>query len=114
ERFVAEGKVSNDVSLDRRLQHWPLKPRGISQVTPGDGAIRGDPEPNEHIAAESFDQGGAFGRSVVERSRFDTERAWRQLVENLKDDGDALLDLANSNPDARVYIAFVEHGDLEI
>ena len=40
-------------------------------------------------------------------------RAFRQPVQDLVDQRQALLDLADADPDARVDVAFVEHRHLE-
>ena len=70
--------------------------------------------PDQHVAAEAFDQRQAFARLAGAALIVAPDRAVRQPPQDLLDQRQALLDLANADPDARIDIAFVEHRHVEI
>src|ERR1041385_8811599 len=74
-------------------------------------AISVDPEPDQNVTAESFDEPQALARFRSAERRVD--RALRNRLENLLNKREALLDLANAEPDARVDITGVEHRHFE-
>src|SRR3974390_2091200 len=77
-----------------------------------DMAIAIKPEPDQHIAAESFDNGDAFA-GFASRVHVSPEIALGQATQNLIDQRETLLDLAYADPYPRVDITRVQHGDLE-
>src|SRR6476619_6685907 len=71
-----------------------------------------DPQPHQHIAAECLGKSHALART---RWRDRAARlAHRQPVQHLVDHRQALLDLLDADPGARVDIAFVPHRYLEL
>src|SRR6266481_1363189 len=74
----------------------------------------GDLDPCQDVAAETLDQRHALSQAreirLIDRRM---HRAVRQLRENLLDQGEALLDFADADPDARVDVAGIEYGNVE-
>jgi len=62
-------------------------------------AIPIDPEPNQNVAAERFGKSQALARFRSAERRLD--RAGRNCANNLLDERQALLDLADAKPEAR-------------
>src|SRR5262252_6292524 len=110
ERFIAEREIGDDISLDRNLKQWPLKPGWIAQMTARD-LTRFEPQRNQHVAAETFDQRQPFAAAIGE---LDCDRPLRQAIEYLLDQSKTLLDLADANPDACVDVPRDENGNCEI
>src|SRR5437899_5168292 len=110
--FVAEREVSDDVALDRRFQQRPLEPGWVAQMTACEAAIF-EARPNQHLAAKRFSQSETFAHltSRIDRS---PDRPRRQVLQDLIDQSEALLDLANAHPDASVDVTRLEHGNFEI
>src|SRR5208337_4127042 len=105
EGFVAEREVGNDIVFDRSLEHRPLKPGGIAQVAALDACPGVQPHPCENIAAKSLDQGQALAGPARPGHR-DTDRTLRMDAgEDLFDERQALLHLADANPDSRIDVA---------
>src|SRR4029079_1712879 len=111
ERLVTERKVGDDISLDRRFQQRPLEPRRVAQMTTRNPAIPVDPEPHQNVAAESFGYSQALAGFRSAERRLD--RAARNRIKNLLDEPQALLDLADAEPDARVDVTLVPHRNIE-
>src|SRR5438105_13905311 len=63
EGLVAERKVGDNIVLDYGLQERPLKPRGVAEMASLDPTIP-QAEPNQDIAAKSFDDRHAFPRAA--------------------------------------------------
>ena len=78
----------------------------------GDAALRVDAQPGKHVAAETFDQ----SHPLADLAGL-TERAARcavgQPFDDLLDEAEALLDLADAHPDAGVHIAIFARRHLE-
>src|SRR5579885_1739826 len=104
ERFVAERKVGDDVAFDRGFEQRPLEPRRVAQMAARDGAVAVEPQPDQHVAAEAFDQRQTFAGLVANR-QLAARRTRRQARQNLLDEVEALLRLADADPDARVDVA---------
>src|SRR6185503_6455531 len=113
ERFVAQWKIGNDVTLDHRFQKGPLEPRRIAQMTAGNAARTVQPNPDQDIAAKALHDSEAFGRILAGGHTIDSDRAVRQSGQNLFDQGDALLDFAETNPYPRVHVAILEDRNVE-
>src|SRR5882672_11555726 len=77
-----------------------------------DAAVCADAQPDEHVAAEGLDQSEAFAH-FASAWDFNLDRSFGQARQNLLDQSEALLDLANAHPDARVDVALVEHRHVE-
>ena len=60
ERFVAEREVGDDVAFDRGLEQRPLEPGRVAQMAARDRAVGAEAQPDQHVAAEAFDQRQAF------------------------------------------------------
>ena len=73
---------------------------------------RVEPQPDQHVAAERFDQTEAFARFPVALDG-NGDRAIGQACENLFDQRQALFDLADADPHPRVDIAGVQHRYFE-
>jgi hypothetical protein len=73
-----------------------------------------DPHPCQHIAAESLDKPKTFDDLAACTIDGDADRTVRQASQDLVDQREALLDLADADPHARVDIAGLEHRDLEV
>src|SRR5262249_31076484 len=70
-----------------------------------------EPQRNQYVAAETFDQRQSFAAAIGE---LDRDRHLRQALEHLLDKRETLLDLTDANPDARVDVARGEHWNREI
>src|SRR5262249_37607441 len=114
ERLVAQREVGDDVALDRRLEQGPLEPRRVAQVAAIDRAVGTDPEPREDVAAEPFDQGHAFRGAACASQCGHVNRSWWQLAQDLLDQAEALLHLADADPEARIHVARLNDRDLEL
>src|SRR5262249_53447815 len=110
ERFVAEREIGDDVALDDRFQQRPLEPGRIAQVTARDVAVVVEPQPDENVAAEPFDDRHAFTAATR-----DVDARWtlRRLRHDLLDERKRLFHLANANPDPRIDVALVTQRHLE-
>ena len=75
-------------------------------------AVGVEPQPDEDVAAEALDQRQALA-GVRRVAELGADRARRQPLEDLLDQREALLDLADADPDARIDVALVEHRHLE-
>jgi hypothetical protein len=97
ERFVAEGKIGDDVALDHRLQQRPLKPGRIAHMA-ARYTITIEPDPDQDIAAEALDDPQTFPHS---RSRMQwlQNRTFRQTLQDLLDETHAFFHLADAHPD---------------
>src|SRR5262249_11357664 len=113
ERFVAEREVGNDVALDRSLEQRPLEPRRVAQVAALDPAIAAQPQPDQDVAAEAFDESRAFASRAGCRRELVGDIPLGQPIEDLLDERQALLDFANPDPHPRVDVASFEHRNLE-
>ncbi len=105
ERFVAEREVGDDVALDRRLQQRPLEPRRIAQVAALDRAVGVEPQPDQDVAAERLPTSAMPSRPRPARQRRAGSRPGGQPLEDLLDQRQALLDLADADPHPRVDVA---------
>ena len=93
----SSGHWNHDAS--RRWQR-SMRPAGV------------DPQPDQHVAAERLDQRHAFARRRSARSRPRTSPC-RQPVQHLFDQRQALLDLLDADPDARIDVALGQHRHFE-
>src|SRR5262249_53504038 len=111
ERFVAEGKIGDDVALDGGFQERPLEPGRVAQMTAPHATIL-QANPGQHVTAEAFDKPQAFSRS---RRGIDLgeEGAGGQVPNDLLDEAQALLHLTDAQPDAGIHIAVPEHQNVE-
>src|SRR5262249_38990051 len=110
ERFIAEREIGDDISLDRNLKHGPWNPGWIAQMTARD-LTRFEPQRNQYVAAETFDQRQPFAAAI---GKLDCDGPLRQAIEYLLDQSKTLLDLADANPDACVDVPRGENGNCEI
>src|SRR5436190_5523047 len=78
-----------------------------------DCPIGADAQPDEYIAAEAFDQRQTLADLARVRD-LGLERSFGELRQNLVDQHETLFDLANAHPDARVDVALLENGDIEL
>ena len=115
ERLVAQREVGDDVAFDHGLEQRPLEPRRIAQVAALDVAVGAGPDPDEHVAAKALDQRDPFARIArsprVMGMPIDPDGSWLQ---DLIDQRQALLDLADADPDSRVHVAVFEHRHVEL
>src|SRR3954453_23097698 len=110
EGLVAKREVGNDVALDRRFEQRPLEPRWVAEMAASDVAIGTDPDPREDVASETLDEGKALPVAGACRcGDGNADFAGRQPAQYLLDQGGALLDLANPDPDARIHVAGLHH-----
>src|ERR1700678_1269117 len=65
-----------------------------------------DPHPDQHVAAETFGKAQSFAAGLVELG---SDRPFRQTLDELIDQRQALLDFADADPDAGVDVALVQH-----
>src|SRR5262245_40516068 len=72
------------------------------------------PQPHEHVATEALDKSEALGGVAGNGSVGGRDRAVRQTLQDLFDELETLLDLADAHPDPSIDVAFVEDGYLEI
>src|SRR4029077_8457652 len=77
-----------------------------------DGAAGIDAQPGEHVTAEALDQRQAFANLACGR-QLGPDWSLGKRVQNLLDQSEALLDLANAHPNARVDVALVENRHVE-
>ena len=112
ERFVAEREVGDDVAFDGGFQQRPLEPGRIAQMAALDQPVVAEAHPDQHVAAEGLDQRQPFSRCAG----FSASVRWAlgQALQDLLDQPETLLDLADADPDPRVDIAVVAHRHLEI
>src|SRR5690606_37611420 len=101
----------DDVAFDRRLQQRPLEPGRIAQMAARDPAASPQPQPDQDIAAKALDEGQSFALSAG--AGVDANRPAGQAVENLLDQREALLDLADADPDAGIHVALRADRHLE-
>src|SRR5581483_12163477 len=91
-------------------------PGRVAQVAARDLAVR-DAQPDEHVAAEAFDEAhafaDAFARFAACGGEGSSDRPGRQARENLPDQREALLHLADAYPDPRIDVARGEERCLE-
>ena len=73
-----------------------------------------DPQPYQHVAAETFDEPRSLDCLAANDRRIDLDRPTGQALQNLFDEPQALLDLANAYPNPGIDIAGLEHRHLEI
>src|SRR5258708_19750892 len=111
EGFVAEREVGDDIALDYRFQKWPLKPRRVAQVASFDPTIP-QAEPNQNVAAKSLDDRHGFPR-LTKLARLCPQRAFAKPVQHLVDQGEALLNLPHTDPDARIHITLIQDSYLK-
>ena len=76
-------------------------------------AVGVEPQPDQHVAAEAFDQRHALAGRARRPAASARSGAAGQPVEDLLDQRQALLDLADADPDARIDVALLEHRHLE-
>src|SRR5258708_21165250 len=112
ERFVAEREVGDDIAFDRSLPQRPLEPRGVAQMAARDARIAVEAKPSEDITTESFGERDALA-GVSWSCDLGPNFARGQAIEHLRNQPDALLDLANAYPDPRIDVAVVEHRHVE-
>ena len=105
EGFVAERKISDDITFDRRLEQRPLKPGRIAKMTALDLSVDADSQPSENVATKSFDERKAARRFAWKFAWFGLRRTARQSVEKLIDEMQTLFDFAEADPDARINVA---------
>src|SRR5438105_13551466 len=69
--------------------------------------------PNQHLATKCFRQSETFPyvTSRIDRS---PDRPRRQVLQDLIDQSEALLHLANAHPNASVDVTRLKHGNFEI
>ena len=74
-----------------------------------------EPHPGEDVAAEAFDERHALRLRALGPAPSTATRtlARRQAFENLLDHAEALLDLADADPDPRIDVAVLAHRHLE-
>src|SRR5437667_4327482 len=77
-------------------------------------AVAVDPRPCQHIATEPFNKPKTFGDLAAGTIDGDPDRAIRQALQNLLDEREALLDLADTDPHARIDVAGRKHRHLEV
>ena len=113
ERFVAEREVGDDVAFDAGLEQRPLKPGRVAQMAALDPAVSAEAHPHEKVAAKGLDQGKPLA-GAIRFAELSVDRAVRQALHDLLDQPEALLDLADADPHARIDVAVVAHRHLEI
>ncbi len=69
-------------------------------------------EPNQYVAAKPFDDRHTFP-GLPKLVRLCSQRAFGNPVQYLVDQGEALLNLTHTNPDARIDISLVQNGYLK-
>jgi hypothetical protein len=69
-------------------------------------------EPNQNVAAKPLDDRHTFSR-LAKLARLCPQRAFGKPIQYLVDQGEALLNLTHTNPDARVDISLVQNGYLK-
>src|SRR5260370_32138089 len=74
--------------------------------------VAAEPQPYQNVAAEPFDQGDAFG-GLADARQWGADRTRGQALEYLPDQVQALLDLADANPHARIHISLLAHRHCE-
>jgi len=74
-------------------------------MTARDTASMVEPQPNQNIAAEAFNQNEAFARL---RFNWYAERAVWKTIKNLIYQCQALIDFVDTQPDACVNVAFMQ------
>src|SRR5262249_59549282 len=104
------GEVGEDVAVDHRLEKRPLEPGRVAEMTADHAARLVEPDRDEDIAAEAFDDRGSLAGAD---GHFDPNWTAGQIAERL-DEPQALFDLQYPDPDARIDIAVLAHGHLEI
>src|SRR5260370_29351291 len=77
-----------------------------------DPAVAIEANPSQDIAAESFGETETFANLPSRGTN--PQRCLRQPGQDLLDQGDALLDLADPDPDAGIDVAGVEHRNVEL
>src|SRR4051794_25236875 len=102
EGFVAQRKVGDDVALDDCFEQRPLEPGRVAQPAMRDAAGSIEAHPAEDIAAECFDKRISL---PSEDRQWRVKRTGGKAVENLVQQAEALLDLADADPDAGVDVA---------
>src|SRR6185312_6681708 len=112
ERLIAEREVGDDVAFDCGLEQRPLEPGRVAQVAASDATIAIEAQPRQDVAAKSFRERHAFAGLAGELD-VGVDIALRQPVENLIDQRQTLLDLADADPHARIDVAGFEHRYLE-
>src|SRR5580704_1100813 len=78
-----------------------------------EAAIISETHPGENVATKAFGKTEPLAGWRGCRIGFGAHRAGRQLLRDLIDQGKALLDLTDADPDAGVDVTLLEHGDLE-
>ena len=73
-----------------------------------------EPHPGQHIAAEALDEAEAFAAARRCASRRPQIGPSGRLREDLLDQLEALLDLADADPDAGIDVAVVQHRHVEV
>src|SRR3954465_12230672 len=111
ERFVAQGKVGNDVAFDHGFQQRPLKPGRVAQMAARD-PVNIEADPRQHIAAKCLRHPETFAYPR-RQTELRPNRTVGQSVQELLDQSEALLDLADADPDAGVDVAALEDGNIE-
>src|SRR5262249_20594560 len=77
-------------------------------------ALALQPHPGEDVAAEAFHQRQSFARAAGDAAERRADRPGRQTRQDLFDQAQALLDLADADPDAGIDVAGLEHRDVEL
>src|SRR5262245_25927310 len=72
-----------------------------------------DPQPHEYVAAKAFDKAQSFA-GLAGGADGGRDRPVRQTLQDLFDQLEALLDLADADPDPSVDVAGLEHRHLKI
>ena len=82
--------------------HWNHD--GVAQMAARDRSVRREPHMGEDVAAERLDQREALDRRARRRQR-GADRPVRQARKHRLDQIEALADLLDPHPDARVDVA---------
>src|SRR5258708_7451739 len=80
-----------------------------------DLAVSAGSHPHQHVTTKTLDQRHPFARLCgSQRPQRIGDRSGWELLAKLIDQRHALLDLADTNPDASVDIPFLAHGRFEL
>src|SRR5512132_1702789 len=91
----------------------PLEPGRIAPVAALDQPILADAHHDEHVAAKGLDQSEPLSHAAG-LGALGVQLALGKTFENLIDQLQALLDLADADPHPRIDVAVVAHRRLEL
>jgi hypothetical protein len=112
ERFVAKREVGDDVVFYYGFQQRPLEPGRITKVASDYLASGVNCNPGKNVPSEPFDKSEPFPHSSAFRKR-GMDRSRRKLVEAVFNQGQALPDLLDPDPDTRIDVTVTPRGNRE-